>query len=81
MSTDALIKLANMYTAHTGLKLSTVSSYASNDGKWLPRLKRGEAGCTVKRMNRVIRWFACNWPVDLEWPRDIPRPDKTKEAA
>lgn len=81
MSTDTLILLAQLYTAHTGLKLSTVSSYSSNDGKWLPRLLRGEAGCTVKRLVRTIAWFSANWPADLEWPRDIPRPSKPKEAA
>lgn len=81
MSTDTLINLAQLYTAHTGLTLSTVSSYASNDGKWLPRLSRGEAGCTVKRMTRAIEWFSDRWPADLEWPRDIPRPSKPKEAA
>lgn len=81
MSTDTLIRLAQLYTAHTGLTLSTVSSYSANDGKWLPRIESGEAGCTVRRLQRVTRWFSDNWPADLAWPRDIPRPSKSKEAA
>lgn len=81
MSTDTIIRLAELYSRHTGLTLSTVSSYSTNDGKWLPKLKSGEAGCTVSRMARVTSWFAQNWPADLAWPTDIPRPPKSKEAA
>jgi hypothetical protein len=81
MGTDTVIRLGELYAAHAGLELSTVSTYASNDGKWLPALQRGTAGCTVRRLVRVIAWFSENWPADLEWPRDIPRPSKPKEAA
>lgn len=78
-----VIKLAEVFTGHSGLTLSTVSTYAARDGKWLPALKAGTAGCTIRKAERVLSWFSDNWPSDLEWPRDIPRPSKPKsrEAA
>ena len=81
MDTDTVTKLAQMYVAHTGLKLSTVSSYATNDGKWLGSIENGAAGCTVRRLKRVIGWFSDHWPSDLDWPADIKRPSKSQEAA
>lgn len=80
MNTDTLKNLAAMYSNHSGLSLATVSTYAANDGKFFRRLDEG-AGCTLKTAERVIEWFAANWPDDLEWPRDIPRPPKKKDAA
>ena len=80
MNTETLVTLAKAYAAHSGKTLSTVSTYAAGDGKFFPRLQGG-AGCTLKRANRIIRWFSDGWPADLEWPRDIPRPTKSKEAA
>jgi len=78
METDKIIKLAEAFANHSGLKLSTVSTYAANDGKWLDGLK-GTASCTLRKAAVVIRWFHTNWPEDLEWPSDIPRPKKPKK--
>lgn len=78
---NQVLKLAELYSLHTGLKLSSVSTYAANDGKWLPSLQLGNAGCTVRKATRVIRWLDENWPEELEWPREIPRPSMTKDAA
>lgn len=38
-------------------------------------------GCTVRTFDRVLTWFNQHWPGDLEWPRDIPRPPKSKKEA
>lgn len=78
---EHVIQLADAYVMHTGLKLSSVSTYATNDGKWLSGLKAGTTGCTVGRAARVTKWFSDNWPVNLAWPRDVPRPSKVKVAA
>ncbi|CUH68034.1 hypothetical protein TG4357_03353 [Thalassovita gelatinovora] len=78
METDCIVELAEAFASHCGLKLSTVSTYAANDGKWLDGLK-GNASCTLRKASVVIRWFSDNWPSDLEWPADIPRPKKTKQ--
>jgi len=74
MNTDMLIKLAETFAAHRGLKLSTVSTYAAVDGKFFRELKSG-AGCTLRRADRVLNWFHNNWPDDLAWPSDVPRPE------
>jgi hypothetical protein len=73
MTVEHIIRLAEAYASHQGLSLSTVSSYAANDGKLFPRMKKG-AGCTVRRATALVAWFDTNWAVDLEWPSDIPRP-------
>ena len=73
-----LLKLARAFASHRGLSLSTVSTYAANDGKFFSRLATG-SGCTVKRAAALAVWFDQNWDQDLAWPSDIPRPLAKKE--
>lgn len=73
METLTLTTLAETYAAHLSLKLSTVSTYVRNDGKFFDRLKEG-AGCTLKTASAVLGWFDENWPADLDWPAGIARP-------
>ena len=80
METKTLTELAEGYAAHTGLKLSTVSTYAACDGKFFRNIGAG-AGCTLKKAARLVAWFSDHWPCDLEWPRDIPRPPRNKKEA
>lgn len=80
MNTQHLVRLGQAYATHHGLELSTVSTYAAADGKWLKRLHEG-ASCTLRKAAAVVQWFADRWPADLEWPRDIPRPPKSKKEA
>jgi hypothetical protein len=80
MNVQFLTALARQYAEHRGLALSTVSTYAAQDGKYFGRLEAG-AGCTIAKANRIVRWFSDHWPPDLEWPRDIPRPPKSKSEA
>ena len=80
MTTDDLLLLANAYAEERNLKISTVSSYAANDGKFFDRLSEG-AGCTLKTATRLLIWFSENWPAELEWPASIARPSKKKDAA
>ena len=80
MNTPHLIHLAEIFGAHRGWKLSTVSTYAAQDGKFFAKLRDG-SGCTLKTAARLIVWFDSNWPSDLEWPKSIPRPQKHREVA
>lgn len=73
MNTESLIKLARILARHRGLKLTTISTYAANDGKLLTRLQGG-ASITIRRHDNILQWFSDDWPSDLEWPPDIPRP-------
>lgn len=80
MTIRNLLTLAETYSAHTSLKLSTIGVYALNDGKFFLRLQDG-AGCTVRTAERAAQWFSDNWPADVAWPRDVARPPKTKKEA
>lgn len=79
MTVSTLIELAEMFATHRNLKLSTVSTYAANDGKFFGKLKDG-SGCTLKTAGRIYEWFDANWPADLEWPKKTPRPNKRAAA-
>lgn len=74
MITDHLCQLADAYVRHLNLKLSTVSTYAANDGKWLANIRKPNVSCTLRKAGSVVQWFSTNWPTDLDWPADIPRP-------
>jgi hypothetical protein len=80
-ASNTLVMLAEVYAGHSGLTLSTVSTYARNDGKFFGKLKSGDAGCTLKTAEHVISWFHANWPADLEWPDSVPRPAASEDAA
>ena len=77
MNTSKLVDIAITYAKHRSLTLSTVSTYAANDGKFFVRLSEG-AGCTLRKAAMLLQWFSDNWPEDLEWPSDVPRPSPTK---
>lgn len=83
MSSDThthLISLCDAYAAHTNLSRWRVSFLARGDGMFFKRLAEGSS-CTLRTATRVIQWFSDNWPSDLEWPRSIPRPEKSKKEA
>lgn len=47
-------------------------------GDFLRRLRAG-GDCRTATYERVLRRFSAFWPVDLEWPADIPRPSGDHE--
>lgn len=71
--TEELLTVARVYAAAEGIELKTVSSRALDDGKKLGALEAG-ADIQVGRLERALRWFSANWPVDAEWPDGVPRP-------
>ena len=80
-----MIRLVHTYGKAAGLSRRTVSTYAAGSGDFCDRLERG-CDLTTRRAARVAQWFSDRWPVDLEWPPDIPRPvpsveDERGEAA
>lgn len=75
-----LLELADAFSAHTGLAPATISKRAVGRATLFSRMQENK-GCTVDSAVLAFRWFSENWPGDLEWPREIPRPRKKKEAA
>lgn len=75
MTDEQIMKLAQAYARHTGLKLTTLGNYAVRDGKFFEQLGNGRE---LRRRTRrkVAAWFDLNWVEDLEWPEDIPRPSQ-----
>jgi hypothetical protein len=76
-----LLFLTEALAAHRNWSMNTVSLRAAGKGTYLADLLAGKVGITLARRDRILQWFADHWPEDLEWPRDIPRPSKSKEAA
>lgn len=77
---DALITLAELLAAHHGVTHFAISMRVLGKGDFFKKLKDG-GDCRTATAARVLAFFGANWPADLEWPRDIPRPSKSREAA
>lgn len=71
-----LLDLCGRYCELSGLKRSTVSTYAAGDGKFFDRVDRGRS-FQIGTYNRVVAWFSDRWPEDAEWPAGISRPDRS----
>ena len=51
---------------------------SARNPSFFPQLTEGRT-CTLRIYCRVIQWFSDNWPADLAWPSDIPRPAPTRK--
>lgn len=84
---DTICTLIEMLAAHTNRAISTTSRLSTGSGDTYRRLKlRDEDGARLHRVSTdradaALEWFAVNWPRDLAWPSDIPRPSPKKEDA
>jgi hypothetical protein len=77
MRYDALTSLATTYAAHIERSSFTVANRVGVHPKLFQRLQAG-GGCRVDTYLAVMDWFAENWPSDLEWPEEVPRPTQPK---
>lgn len=80
MEANHLINLASTLSRYTARAEATTSSKAAGNATLFERL-RNSRGCTLKTAKNVMVWFDTNWPADLEWPSDAPRPQQKEEAA
>jgi len=76
----ALVTLATSLATHQGVTHFAISMRALGKGDFFKKLMDG-GDCRTATAARVLAWFDQNWPADLEWPRDIPRPPKSKKEA
>lgn len=77
---EQLVRLAALFGEHRSVSHWRVSQLARGDGQFFRRLNKG-GGCSGKTARLVFTWFSANWPEDLEWPGDIPRPEVGEDAA
>jgi len=77
-----LITLAETLGSFLGKSEATISNYCAGHARFFSRLRDGK-GCTVATFHAVSQWFSDQWPEDLEWPAEIPRPrpSSPEEAA
>jgi len=78
METTHLITLAQTLATHAGRTPRTVAGWCGVHSRLFDRLAAGR-GCRVDTYNKALLAFGALWPADLEWPRDIPRPPKSKK--
>ena len=78
--TDHLITLADAYGAHENVSHWAVSMRLTGKGDLIDRLRKG-GDVRTGTYEELMGKFSGLWPADLEWPRDIPRPAKSKDAA
>lgn len=76
----ALITLADAIAAHQGVTHYAISMRALGKGDFFKKLKDG-GDCRTATASRLLAYFDAVWPADLAWPRGIPRPQKSKDAA
>lgn len=81
MTPNQIIHLIDVMAEATARSPHTLARYAAGSGDFYARLKVGH-DITTRRAARVVQWFSDQWPSDLEWPLDVPRPvPKAKESA
>lgn len=78
---QALIRLATTLAAHEGVTHFAISMRALGKGDFFHKLIERGADCRTRTAARLFQWFSDHWPADLEWPRDVPRPSKSRSAA
>jgi hypothetical protein len=71
-SAPELIILARAYLDATGVVESTLSRHCAGNDKTVSRMLLG-FDCTARTAEKMSRWFAVNWPIGLEWPREVRR--------
>jgi len=74
---DHLTALAKHLAGHIDRSEATISTWCVGHARLFSRLRLGK-GCNAHTYRDAMEWFAKNWPADLEWPQDIPRPSLNK---
>ena len=72
---ETLVTLALHYSRWRGVSLWRVGHLAANRGSFFVDLRDGRRHCQTNTYTRVLQWFSDNWPTDLEWPSQAPRPE------
>lgn len=74
-----LLRLAAVFVSQSPLSEHTVAKHAAGQAYAFRRLRNG-CTITVRRANKITKWFSDHWPADLPWPADIPRPAPSPDS-
>lgn len=73
VDTKYLVRLVEVLAPFIDRSEATISQKFSPNARLFSRLRAG-LGCNIQTYEKAFRWFSDNWPEDLEWPSDVPRP-------
>ena len=76
-----LVTLATGYAGWRGVSLWRVGHLAANRGSFFVDLKEGRRHCQTDTYSRVLQWFSDQWPDELAWPAEAPRPEPSVAQA
>ena len=74
-----IAQLFESYCLRTKKTYKTIGIYIANNSRLYDTAKNG--ACTIRTYNKATQWFSDNWPNDLAWPADIPRPTPNNTEA
>lgn len=81
---ETRVKLSDLATLsatlaqHRDISVSRLAEVAGFHNRLFVRAAKGQS-CRVDTFIAALEWLSANWPADLEWPRDIPRPQAPKK--
>ncbi|MGR9252713.1 hypothetical protein [Rhizobium leguminosarum] len=78
---EQLILVSDSFGSARGLGRQRVSTIVLNRGSTLDGVASGEKDVTTGTFERAMQWFSDNWPEGTEWPQDVQRPERAREAA
>lgn len=69
-----LSRLSETLAGHRGVAVSTLGRAVYGDAKFFVRVADTSTTITARAYDRVTACLSRDWPADLVWPSDIPRP-------
>lgn len=71
-----LLELTRVFGDATKASPSAIGKRALNDNTVIARIAGGDMGFNIRTYDKLVGWFAENWPDGAEWPTDIERPTR-----
>lgn len=75
-----LLTLGRLYCEAADRSPKTIGMRVAKDGRFFDRLE-AEKAFTVKTYDTALQWFSDNWPVGVDWPVEVPRPERATASA
>ena len=73
-----ILNLAHRYARARRIAPSTLSRRANRSSTWLDRCATGNV--TIRSAIAFVQWLSNNWPLGLEWPSGIDRPEPERHS-